>query len=324
MTEAGSASVVLQERDVALLRGLFEARVMRLSHIAKLYFDGRAEAAKKRIQKLKAGGLVRERPGRRASEPATLSLTKRAFDELTARRALAGYPVFGWKTLERRVDVSDATLKHESSVVDVKAALSPAIDATNGLTVTEFVVWPLLCSFEVNDRYGRRQGKPDGLLRVEEEDGEDLLEHVFFLEVDRGQESQSVILEKVETYRAYLNSGDLAARLGESGQVPFRVLIVFRSTTRREAPSIERRNNAAERLALAGHRTFVWLTTLEELIAAPLGKIWTTPGQYAEATKGTAFEARDNAVPAGPYRRRPERERLVEARLEGKKLALFD
>jgi len=43
-------SIDLQERDFALLRGLFESRVMTAAHIASLYFDGKKEAAKKRLQ----------------------------------------------------------------------------------------------------------------------------------------------------------------------------------------------------------------------------------------------------------------------------------
>jgi len=58
----------LQGRDLALLRGLFECRVMTPGHAAKLYFDGKPEATKKRLQKLKAAGLIGERP-RRAFDP---------------------------------------------------------------------------------------------------------------------------------------------------------------------------------------------------------------------------------------------------------------
>lgn len=67
-------SISLQDRDNALLRGLFESRVMTSKHVATLYFEGRAEAAKKRLQKLKTAGFVKERP-RRAYEPSLLFLT---------------------------------------------------------------------------------------------------------------------------------------------------------------------------------------------------------------------------------------------------------
>jgi hypothetical protein len=48
-------TVQLQKRDLAVLRGLFESRVMSAAHIAALYFEGKAEAAKKRLQKDKGG-----------------------------------------------------------------------------------------------------------------------------------------------------------------------------------------------------------------------------------------------------------------------------
>jgi hypothetical protein len=57
-----SDSLQLQDRDLALLRGLFECRVMTNDHATALYFDGKSEAEKKRLQKIKAAGLITERP----------------------------------------------------------------------------------------------------------------------------------------------------------------------------------------------------------------------------------------------------------------------
>jgi TraM recognition site of TraD and TraG len=53
------AEVELQERDLAILQGLFESRLMTLNHITHLFFDGHGEAAKKRIQRLKEERYVR-------------------------------------------------------------------------------------------------------------------------------------------------------------------------------------------------------------------------------------------------------------------------
>ena len=71
---SASVTIELQDRDVALLRGLFEARVMTLGHIATFHFDGRMEAATKRVQKLKRAGILHERP-RRVYEPSIVCLT---------------------------------------------------------------------------------------------------------------------------------------------------------------------------------------------------------------------------------------------------------
>jgi predicted transcriptional regulator len=68
-------SLQLQPRDFDLLRGLFESRVMTTGHVAVLYFDGRKESAKKRLQKLKAAGLVGERK-RHVNQPSVLFLTR--------------------------------------------------------------------------------------------------------------------------------------------------------------------------------------------------------------------------------------------------------
>ena len=51
-------SIHFQDRDLALLRGLFECRVMTTNHAAALYFDHKDDAAKKRLQKIKAAGFI--------------------------------------------------------------------------------------------------------------------------------------------------------------------------------------------------------------------------------------------------------------------------
>lgn len=56
------SGIDLQPRDVALLRGFFESRIMNLAHVSALYFDGKSDMAKKRVQKLKKAGLLREHP----------------------------------------------------------------------------------------------------------------------------------------------------------------------------------------------------------------------------------------------------------------------
>ena len=90
----------LQDRDFAFLRGLFESRVMALAHAAALYFEGKPEATKKRVQKLKAAGYVRERQ-RQTYEPSVLLLTSGAFTLLSEQGHLANYPMCrfrAWKS----------------------------------------------------------------------------------------------------------------------------------------------------------------------------------------------------------------------------------
>jgi hypothetical protein len=100
-SKTNSDSIILQDRDFALLRGLFESRVMTASHIATQFFDEKAEMAKKRLQKLKATGYVRERP-RRPSDSAVLFLTRKALEVLHDRKRHLWHRLTGmeWQVAE--------------------------------------------------------------------------------------------------------------------------------------------------------------------------------------------------------------------------------
>src|ERR1044072_3640775 len=120
-------SITLQPRDFLLLRALFDSRILTLAHISGLYFEGREEAAKKRVQKLKAAGFISERP-RRANDPSLLFLTKQGFQALSDSGYLSQFPQLSWKSLEKRMQVSDLTLRHELEVQEVKTALTLAVN----------------------------------------------------------------------------------------------------------------------------------------------------------------------------------------------------
>jgi predicted transcriptional regulator len=94
------ASSHLQKRDLEVLRGLFESRVMTTAHVAALYFNGSKEAAKKRLQKIKAAGLIGERK-RRVNEPAVLFLTRKAHSLLNKERLLSEFPQLSPSVFDR-------------------------------------------------------------------------------------------------------------------------------------------------------------------------------------------------------------------------------
>jgi len=276
--------VVLQERDLGLLRGLFESRTMTAAHAAAIYFDGSREAAKKRIQKLKSAGIVGERR-RRVFEPALLLLTPRGTDAIRERGILAEYPALSGAALEKRGRVSDLTIRHELAVMDVKAAFYEAIRKVDTLSVAEFTTWPRLHQFEVSSGHGRPEAvvRPDGFIRIHEKEADGgVSEHTFFLEVDRSTETQDVLVSRAHCYLNYYKSGGFAVKNGaprsDFKDYPFRVLMVFKTA--------ERRNNTAERL-LQGTPpilTQVYLSTLDEVGKNPLGTIWIRPVDYREAT----------------------------------------
>ena len=304
--------ISFQDRDLEILQGFFECRVMTAAHVATLYFDGSKEAAKKRLQKLKAEGLIGERL-RRVNEPSVLFLTRKAFPVLHDRGILANYPRITQSSLAKRAFVSDMTLHHELEIMDVKASLHAGISNAEGVSIAEFSTWPLLHQFEIsqpNSSGAKTLVKPDGFIRIEEKESETTSwEHTFFFELDRSTEVQDTLCTRARHYLDYYSSGGFAERNGASRsdceKHPFGVLMVFKSA--------ERRNNTAEGL-LQGYPpiyTQSWLTTLAEIKADPLGAIWINPNSYLEATKGTPFDPlrrRQEKV----YRRQSDRERIVE------------
>jgi hypothetical protein len=309
--------ISIQDRDVELLRGLFESRVMTAAHIATLFFDDKPETAKKRLQKLKSAGLIAERP-RRPSEPGILFLTHKSFAMLREQGVLENYPQLGITALERRAGVSDLTIRHELEVMDVKAAFHTAIRKTRAFSLVKFSTWPLLHEFEVvAPGYGGKSVlvKPDGFILIHEEEPDgSVSEHPpFFLEVDRGGELQDILTTKAGRYLEYYRSGGFAEKQGASRaeykEHPFRVLMVFKSA--------ERRNNTAERLFL--HRppilSQVCLSTLKEVTADPLGAVWIQPRDYHAALRGTPFDPERRRTPR-EYRSQPEREALVERKIK--------
>ncbi len=317
-----TSAVELTERDMALLRGLFEARVMTLQHAAVFHFNGSVEAATKRVQKLKAADIVAERP-RRVYEPSVLFLTKKAFQLLSERGVLAGYPKIGWSNIEKRARVSPFTLRHELDVLDVRAAFWKALSSSDVFEITEFSTWPLLSQFRSAPRPGARDTlcRPDGFIRIGEREADgSRSEHSLFLEVDRSTEPQATLAAKAACYGSFYRNGGFAVRNGAPRsavrEFPFRVLFTCRNA--------ERRNNAIERMLCNRPPTLtqVWLTTMDELIADPMGAIWVQPIDYRTALEGTEFDLADRGDEElrPVYRRRPEREAIVEARLNKRAL----
>jgi hypothetical protein len=305
-----------QERDLKLLRGLFECRVMTKDHATALYFEGKGEAAKKRLQKLKAAGLIGERP-RRAFEPSILFLTRDGLVLLQKQGVLKDYPAFDLPALDRRARVSDLTIRHELEVMDVKTAFHAAIKSAVNFAIAEFSTWPLLNEFKAY-RPGHSGAevlvKPDGFIRIHETEADGgKFERTFFLEVDRSTEAQDVLIARAGCYYDYYKSGGFAVRnrapRDDYKQFPFRVLMVFKTA--------ERRNNTAERLLQANLPIFkqVCLSTLAEVTRDPFGKIWTNPADYREAVKGTPFAAEQPREQWG-YKRQTERESLVEQKVK--------
>jgi hypothetical protein len=299
-----------QDRDIAVLFGLFETRVMTAEHIAALFFDNKPEYPKKRLQKLKAAGLIGERR-RRVNERAILFLTPKGLRVLQQDGSLSEIPVPPAASFARRANVSEQTLQHELDVMDVKAAFHTALAKSDRCSILEFSTWPRMYEFEaVRPGSGReRPVKPDGFIRISVQ-GEFV--DTYFLEVDRSTEAQGRLVAQAMCYRDYYVSGGFAVRNGATRDkfkdFPFRVLMVFKTA--------DRMHNTAERLLRVNPpiTTQVCLTTMEAVTTDPLGPIWIQPRDYRLAVEGTRFDVYRKSW-AIAFRSQPERNALVEARI---------
>jgi Replication-relaxation len=284
-------SLQLQDRDLALLRGLFECRVMTRQHIADIFFGGSNESAKKRLQKIIAAGYITERR-KSVNKPACLFLSRKGLNELKQRGILNEYPKTSMPALLRRAHVSDKTIQHELAVMDVKAVFHAAFRNHANFSIREFSTWPLLHEFKAMSRgYDATEVKvsPDGFIDIiESGEGSEKHAHSFFLEIDRSGETQEYLVARAGRYLEYFRSGGFALRNGgrreDFKSFPFRVLMVCETAARC--------NNTAERL-LANNPpilTHTWLTTFKEATSNPLGAIWMQPKDYLAITSGTQFE----------------------------------
>lgn len=305
-------TVFIQPRDIALLRGLLESRVMTRRHIALMYFDGREEMARKRLQKLTAAGLVaRQEYEHLRSTPFTLS--PKGVAELRHRGILQEYPQFEPASLNRRLRVSPLALAHELSVMDVIVSIVRAAKVA-GLHIIDCSTWPAL------NQFATERGvitKPDAFFRIETSrpDGS-AVEHSFFVELDRSTESQTVLIGRAKSYVAYYRSGEYALRRGgartDASRHPFRVLYVLQTA--------ERRNNTIEFLLSQPQPILsqVWFTTLSELKSHPLGPIWIIPRDYRDAVRGSDLDRR-RVVQQG-YKRSTLRDRFVDGNVPKRSL----
>lgn len=297
-----SASIRPQDRDIALMRSLFESRVMTSSQIALIHFAGRAEMTKKRLQRLTAARLIRQRQ-RTRFEPATHILAKKGVETLRALGILREYPSLDRVQIQLRASVSGTTIQHELAVMDVKAAIHQAAESAR-LALAEFTTWPLLNQFSAADARGQRVlVKPDGFFRLLEGSADDAREWSFYIELDRSTEVQARLIARARHYVEHFRASRLT--LAGRDRRPFQVLYILENA--------ERRNNTVERLLsitppILNH---IWLTTFEEVTRDPLGPIWVRPIDYRNRLAATPFDT-SRIRPQPGYKRRTPRDTFVD------------
>ena len=312
----------LQPRDKAVMRDLIDSRVMKLSQISALHFDGKAPYAQKRVLKLKRAGYINERvpENRGRVYPSLLSLSRRGFAAFANDNELGSIDA-RWSDLEGRLaKISESTLDHEIDVVDMKIALVNAVKAIPSLQLDEFSTYPKRFEF-LTEHIGLERAhvlKPDGYAQITLADGR---AETLYMEWDKSTEAHKTLGIKAFGYKAWRDSGAFSLWNGgtveDRDQYSFRALFVL--------PNDERRNNTAEHLLRLAHpktgarlRNEIWLTTHAEFLARPLGPIFVTLGAYKRATAGTPFDPGDHkAMMRVLARDRLVAERLVKIQLLG-------
>lgn len=244
---------------------------MTLLHVVGLVFNGHAEMAKKRLQKLKVAGLVKARSAG-PFQPSCLFLAQPGVAALISAGALREFPTLSSVSVSKRMQVSDLTLRHELAVMDVKTAFQHEAPKY-AVHIRQFLTWPALIQF----RTPRGLLKPDGLIRVRDGRGE----HTFYLELDRSTEGMRILLNQANAYRACRKSRCCVAPHSwdaNLGEHRFIVLYVLQSEARLE--------NLARRLlaSLPPIRSLVWLTTKKALENDPFGPIWLRPRDLEEGS----------------------------------------
>ncbi|GIW75713.1 MAG: hypothetical protein KatS3mg104_0776 [Phycisphaerae bacterium] len=203
-----SSRVRIQPRDLELLSGLLELRVMTLAQVRNIHFAGKHAAARRRIRLLKDAGIVRELP-RHRFETSVLTLTPHAIRLLRHKGRLAQFVMHTDRWILRRTIVSHRLLCHELMVSESKAMLHQAERRDGHFSVESFHAWP--GHTRISAQVRRRGGlavrwidiRPDAIatLRFTGEPPT-----TVFIEADRSTETWAVLRDKVDAYHELFRS----------------------------------------------------------------------------------------------------------------------
>lgn len=274
--------IVLQPRDYDLLQGLYDSRLMTIKHATALHFEGKIDAAKKRLQKLQGAGMIVQRP-RRPQDPAIYLLGREGYKALKRANLIDPEHDPGWARLYKRQRIGDLMLAHELAVMDVKVAFVTAIAKRSDLELVELSTSPERHKFRVVEAVPSIRGgvrfrslyvKPDGFLRIEhnrQRDGQE--ERIIFVEVDRGTESHNRLSEKLRHYSQLRRRRGPKHPNSRMTDAPFQLLVVFSSRARLD--------NVVRKAEASSKRRMRWVryAVIEDALVRPLNSLGFPPEQ---------------------------------------------
>ncbi|MFC1601905.1 replication-relaxation family protein, partial [Candidatus Sumerlaeota bacterium] len=216
-------NVALQPRDIDLLRDVFENRFITITHAALLHFSNLKSAdasAKRRLARLAEVGLLGKQIIPLEKHKTIFTFTKKAYDILAECGVLPQITAAVWdsKMRKRFSGIKNSTIEHEIGMLDIKAALAPAIQKQAHLRIIDFGIWPQAYEFKFQRGGSFPTFQPDGFLAVAEHRPAEAQPTVqyFYLELDRGTESLDKITEKMKAYRYHLREGGFGEWIGKT------------------------------------------------------------------------------------------------------------
>ena len=171
----------ITQRDISIMRELYNSRFLTTRQLTDLCFDGKHEAAKKRIQKLKRGGFIEAK--------------SIAFGTIPLLFLSTGGQAWVLKHLglqkQGRFRVSLATLGHELALRDWIVRIR--LESASLKVCCEHSPSPVPLRLS---RFTDECVKPDAQINITTEGNESS----FFVELDTGSQSHKVVIRKLQAY----------------------------------------------------------------------------------------------------------------------------
>ncbi len=258
---------VLTERDVAIVKWVYEARLATREHVQGMFFtDGGRSLCQDRLTALYRHRYLDRLPGRPVNEPAVYYVSR------GARRGLELLRAWGATASIQPFRVAAVRVQHILDVTSVRAAFTQAARAMG----TEFRFW--LNEEQLIERTGGFGIIPDGYLQVSRATTDGLRRSAFFIEVERSAKSKASLEERFRRYADFYYGGAYERLFGTRA---LRLLfLVGADYNLNPVHHIALCSQLCERVGL----TFARFARLDALVGAEpnhllTGTVWTRPAK---------------------------------------------
>ena len=251
------------ERDLDLVREVWDAGMATREHLQRLYFgDANRSRAQTRVKLLRDNGYLEQVPGRWPNEPAIYVVSKRA-----ARMLNLGAD----ESRQRSWGVSHARLEHSMAIAEcrVQTILScreSSLDLVRWIGESD--LRPLTTTSGI---------LPDAFFQLERQTPEGIRKSGFFLEVERTEKSERALRNKLSALGTYYYGGGFERDFESKA---LRILVLVHPEPGGSGERLVRRVAGLGRLM---GMTLLFVTELEMFRQTPASElfykpIWSQPG----------------------------------------------